>query len=227
MKVPETMPVKRITLQGVGEEMFAQFNLEKGLGYTVWQLIAAPGKAIREYLFEDRSRMMRPLNLVLLVVAITTFISLRYLPNDAVMENELQSSNLPASLIPAMSLFLKLSRQYFNLMLLSGLPAISLGTYLIFRDRGLNYAEHLVINMYIFATQTILYLPLLPFLNKIPWLSVIVYILNIGYILYAIMRIFEIRFLETLWRLIVAYLIAQFVQLFFFGILILIFWFLL
>ncbi|MBK7869381.1 MAG: hypothetical protein IPJ74_01195 [Saprospiraceae bacterium] len=29
------------------------------MGYTVWQLIAAPGKAIREYLFEDRSRMMR------------------------------------------------------------------------------------------------------------------------------------------------------------------------
>ncbi|MDX1941819.1 MAG: DUF3667 domain-containing protein [Saprospiraceae bacterium] len=224
MKIPETIRVKRITLRGISEEIFAQVNLEKGLGYTIWQLIVAPGSAIRAYLFEDRSRMMRPLSLVLLVTAIATFISMRYLLNEAHLEAELQKSNLPAPLIPVMALFLKLSRQYFNLMLLSGLPAISFGTYLIFRDRGLNYAEHLVINTYIFATQTILYLPLLPFLNKIPEIGFFIYIISIGYTFYAIMRVFQIRFMEALWRLIVAYFIAQVIQMIFLGILILIFW---
>lgn len=224
MKIPETIPVKRITLRSIGAEALAQLNLEKGLGYTIKQLVVAPGKMIQEYLFEDRSRITKPLTLVLLVATITAFISLRYLPADGALEKELAKGDIPKNLLPAITLLIKLTRQYFNLVLMSSLPALALGSYLMFREKRLNYAEHLIINMYIFAIQTITQLLFLPFLDKLPWLGVGAGALSIGYFLYAMVRIFDISWVETIWKSVVIYMIAQVIQMLVFGIIFLFFW---
>lgn len=224
MKIPETIPVKRITLRSIGAEVLAQLNLEKGLGYTIRQLFVAPGQVIQEYLFEDRSRVTKPLTLVLLVVTITAFISLRYFPADGSIEKELAKGNIPGSLLPALTLMVKLARQFFNLVLMSSLPALALSSYLLFQEKRLNYAEHLIINMYIFGIQTIIQLLFLPFLDKLPWLGVVAGALSIGYFLYALVRIFNISWIEAIWKSVVIYTIAQVVQLMVFGIVFLFFW---
>ena len=41
----------RITMQTIQEYVFSVFNLERGLGFTMWQLTIRPGVAIREFLF--------------------------------------------------------------------------------------------------------------------------------------------------------------------------------
>ncbi len=61
MKIPDDIPVKRITLRTIGEEILAQFNLEKGIGYTIKGLLLRPRAVMEEYLFHDRHRLMRPL----------------------------------------------------------------------------------------------------------------------------------------------------------------------
>lgn len=224
MKIPETIPVKRITLRSIGAEVLAQLNLEKGLGYTVKQLIVAPGQVIQEYLFEDRSRVTKPLTLVLLVVTVTAFISLRFFPTDGSLEKALSKGEIPETIMPAVTLMVTFTRQFFNLVLMSSLPALALGSYLMFREKRLNYAEHLIINMYIFAIQTIAQLLFLPFLDKLPWLGLGAGALSIGYFLYALVRIFDISWVEAVWKSVVIYIIAQFIQMIVFGIVFLFFW---
>lgn len=224
MKIPEEGLIKRITFRSIGAEILAQLNLEKGLGFTIKGLILTPKTSIEEYLFYDRSRMVRPMALVLLVVTVTTFISLWYFPADQEVSSSLSQSGVLESLIPAIEAFTYISRQYYNLLLMSALPAMSLGTYLVFRTSGLNYAEHLIINMYVFSIQTLLTLPILPIIKVLPWLGIIATMLPAIYYLYALKSIFQTSLGEILWKAIVIFLIIQFIQSLLLVLVIFIFW---
>ncbi len=72
IKIPEKLLLERITLKSITDGILAQLNLEKGLGYSIKKMTISPGEVVQEYLFEDRSRLTKPLALVLLVVAIAT-----------------------------------------------------------------------------------------------------------------------------------------------------------
>lgn len=224
IKIPEKLLVERITLKSILDGILAQFNLEKGLGYTIKKMTLAPGKAVQEYLFEDRTRLTKPLTFVLLVVAIATFLSLRFMPPEALVQKQVMNSSVPPSLQAAVILFLKLSKQYFNILLMSSLPALSLGSYLIFREKGLHYAEHLVLNMYVFAMQTLIQLPFMPFFTIAPWLAVLMVFVNVAYYLYAFAAIFQVSWRAVIPKAIAIYLITQFVQSILFGILLFFIW---
>lgn len=224
MKIPEHIPIKRITLQGIGEEILAQFNLEKGLGYTVRELLVAPDRLIATYLFEDRSRAMRPLTLLLLVVTVTTLAVLWRFPAETEIREGIRDSDLPSTLLPAMEQFVYFSRQYYNLLLMSALPAIALGSFLLFGALKLNYAEHLVINTYIFSIQTILTLPFVPFVTLAPWLGIVMAVLSAGYFLYAYRAVFQNNWKTIIWKTLVIFLIAQSLQGVLMGILFFVFW---
>lgn len=224
MKVPDQTTVNRITLRGIGAEILAQFNLEKGLGYTIRELLVAPDRLIATYLFEDRSRIMRPLPLLLLVVTVTTLTTLWHFPMETEINDSIRNSDLPSTIIPAIEQFVYFSRQYYNLLLMSSLPAIAFGSFLLFGALKLHYAEHLVINTYIFSIQTILTLPFVPFVTLAPWLGVVMAGLSAGYFLYAYREIFQRKWGEIILKTVGIFLIAQMLQGILFMILIFIFW---
>ncbi|MFN7117735.1 MAG: DUF3667 domain-containing protein [Saprospiraceae bacterium] len=216
MKIPESPPVPRITLRYIGEQILSQVNLEKGLGYTFKQLLLAPGAAIREYLFEDRSRMMRPLPLVLLLTAIATFLSFKFLPLEQSftqsLNPSLQATGLPEDMIPLIELLRKLGKQYFNIILMSSIPGMALASYIMFKDKRLNYAEHLIINMYLFNVQTLLLIFALPLLVKFIFLSFVVLIATFIYFTYAFQQIFQIQWQESVWKAVLFIILSQLVQ---------------
>jgi hypothetical protein len=140
---PDKSKITRISWKSLAEYLLEQFNLERGLGYTVKQLLIRPQKAIQEYLFEDRHRMVKPLGFLLLVVAIAAYLSSFLLAFDSDIAQLLMQDpffqKLPEDIRNVFARFFKLSQQYFNLFLMSNIPATTLATYLLFRDRQLNF----------------------------------------------------------------------------------------
>lgn len=208
--------ITRISWKSLAEYFLEQLNLERGLGYTIKQLLVRPRLAIQEYLFEDRHRMVKPLSFLLLVVAIAAYLSSFLLDFDSDLGQLLVQDpllqKLPEDIRNVFARFFDLSQQYFNLFLMSNIPATTLATYLLFREKRLNFPEHLVINIYIFSIQTLLILPLIPFLTKAPALSFLVLALNIGYFFYALTKIFNQSWKEGALKTLIVFMLTQLIQ---------------
>lgn len=222
MKPPVDPTLERISLRSIGGYILESLNLERGLGYTIHKLIVYPYAAIREFLFEDRRRMVKPLTLLLLLVGIATFLSFRFLG----LEDELTKSPEPIELLPGFLTFspeqvVKITvflRQYFNLALISALPFLALASWLIFRGQGLNYAEHLVINVYIYCIQTIMvivWIPLFPATGYSSLTAILLTFVVVAYMIYAYKKIFEQSWLHGVLKTLAVYLIGQFLYSFF------------
>ncbi len=204
---------ERITFRRIVEELLEVINLERGLGHTIRELALRPGQAIRIYLFENRKRMVKPFTFLVLTVTLATFISMRFLPIDETawqaIEADLQAEQLSADMIALARWFFTATQKYFNLLFVSSLPGLAIGTFLLFREKGYNLAEHLVINTYIFGFQTMLYILAVPFLTRQSWMAILASILMAGYTLFAFTRVFEQGFWKALGKSVLAYMISQ------------------
>ena len=206
--------VPRINMRRIAGQILKHLNLEKGLGYTFKKLAVAPKGAIQEYLYEDRTKLIKPVTLLVLMVTLATFMTVEFF-----MSNErINSLNLPESdflnQIPnqfreSFLWFTQNEHKYFNLLLLGNLPSIALGTFLVFNKERLNFAEHLVINIYIISFTLLLYIILMPTLLIHPGLSVIHSLITSSYVLYAYLQIFDSKFWPGLGKFFVVYLIQQ------------------
>ena len=75
MELPptENSKLERITLRKIMSDIFQVLNLERGVLYTLWVLTVRPGDAVKEYLFEARTKMTRPLGFLVLFVSMSSF----------------------------------------------------------------------------------------------------------------------------------------------------------
>jgi len=149
----ETSP-KRITMQTIWEYFLAIFNLERGLLYTMQQLTLRPGQAISEFLFtEKRNKHIKPVSFLILTATVSTFITLKLMAQDinitgfdiGVREND--SLNIKELI----GNFNYLIGNYFNLFQMLKIPFFSVCTYWFFKKNKFNFAEHLVLNSYIYG----------------------------------------------------------------------------
>lgn len=210
---PDIKP-DRISFATIGAAILQQLNLEKGIGFTIKALSLRPGPAIKEYLFENRSKYTKPLTLLLLIVAGATFLSLKLLPIDnslvEAMENDPTLNFFPEKLqgtIRQLPIFLK---KYFNLAFMSSIPAVALSTYFLFKEKGFNLAEHFIINIYIFSIQTIFFIIFMPLLSYWKW-TVGLHIAALAfYTIYAYRQIFDQTWMQSLAKSILVYLMTQF-----------------
>ncbi len=66
--------LQRINWQYVLSEFSNVFNLEKGIFYTLKEVILRPGSAVKKFLFEDRKRFVKPMVFIILCSIFFTFI---------------------------------------------------------------------------------------------------------------------------------------------------------
>jgi hypothetical protein len=167
---------ERITMRTIWQGVLEMFNLERGLIQSTITLTKRPGQAIREYLLEDRQRLMPPFRYLIFMVAIGTFVTVQYFNSNPdwmrSYNTELkQAKENAAKGISKEDLAVKaylektsnLFNNYFNLFILATIPIAALVTRWFFRRR-FNYAEHLVVNSYIIAYLTVVYVLLTPIL---------------------------------------------------------------
>lgn len=167
---------KRITFPSLVEALVNAFNLDRGLGFTLMSMLLQPGKAIREYLFEDRTRMVHPLRFLLLSTAIAGFLGVQFLidkqsmkigfeqgvhveaPSDVEGREEFSAAVQQEIFTMIFDIFTK----YQNLILLLSVPLFALSSRVFFYRRKLYFGEHLAVSAYVVSLQNVIFIIMIP-----------------------------------------------------------------
>lgn len=179
--------------------IFSVFNLERGLGYTMRNLTVRPGNAIKEFLFtERRVKHIKPMSFLILSVSISSYLIFIKFPKEL----DFNSVGLVAGL-ESISLLVKdiarCSLKYFNLVQMLKIPFISIGTFYVFRNPKLNFAEHLVTNSYIFSYTSIILVFLLTVSNIFSYQVIfVITLLNFAYPIFVYYNIFTDSLIVTM-----------------------------
>lgn len=166
----------RISMQTIYESILAVFNFEKGMSFTVKNLLISPGKTLSNYLFTaERTKHIKPMSFLILMVTIATFLTLQLLKfstSDAMSGSEVNDviggttinfgDAVPKKLNDAIEIFNKLVSQYYHIFQLLKVPFFAIATFWIFRKKQYNYAEHLIINSYVMGMTTFLFIVAFP-----------------------------------------------------------------
>lgn len=158
---------------------------------TTRDLLLQPGTVVKAYLHGDRSSYYNPFNYFLVLASFTTFLTLTlgdFDPESSIDQyNELfgnqelvesspqQGSDSQAPAISEDELkraqmvrawqikYLVYTRQYLNLFLMLTVPFFVLGIFWVFRKRGYNYGQTLILGIYAFSIASFFGLFLIPF----------------------------------------------------------------
>ena len=133
----QTYLIKRITLAGLLHDVFHFFtHLEKGLGYTLKQLVVAPGKMQKSYIAGDRARHQKPFSMFFICATIAGLgrywiylVLLQYYHKGNVLEA-------------------RFFHEYMVLLQVVLMPFNIFATYLLFYKAKYNYAELGVLLLY-------------------------------------------------------------------------------
>lgn len=146
----------RITLQFLWQEVLSTLSWDKGLFFTIRELLIRPGEAIGDYLAGERNRNSNPIRFLVFTTAIASFITIKldlfqslFVDNINLLNGEKQQ------LVQDVTLFVY---HYYNIITFLSVPILAGLTYLFFRRREYNYAEHLTLSAFLSAEYMVLYI---------------------------------------------------------------------
>lgn len=134
------------------------WHVDKGIVYSIWNILTRPGTTIRSYLAGQRKYHFPPLSLLLLVTGIYAFIS-SALHIDLLPPRD---PAVPEALWQAQKSGVEFIAKYMSWVYVGLVPVIAAFARLFLRRGGYNYAECLVIAAFITAvcnSLTLLFLP--------------------------------------------------------------------
>jgi hypothetical protein len=144
---------KRIDRKYIWDEVqYTVFHANKGLLYSVRNIIKNPGKTAREFIDGNRVNHYKPILLVFLLSGISAFISYKIIGLDKIMK--ISYSNQKAS-ADFMSSYFSFVSSYNSLIMLLFIPFFAIFTKLAFKKWGHNYYEHIVMNAFGLSAYTI------------------------------------------------------------------------
>ncbi|MCW5921977.1 MAG: DUF3667 domain-containing protein [Saprospiraceae bacterium] len=163
---------KRITTKQVFKEARERlFHYDQGFFYTMKEMLVRPGHSVREYLEGKRVRHFKPLKFLFWSAAIN-FLIFHYIGLDKELMQKLsdqQQGSHPIGQRLSQKVFQVLS-DHPALMLFCMIPFIAFWSWLLFRRRGYNYAEHFVLNTFLMGELTmasVVTLPISKFLSSV------------------------------------------------------------
>ncbi|WEK38104.1 MAG: DUF3667 domain-containing protein [Candidatus Pseudobacter hemicellulosilyticus] len=159
--------IHRITLAHFFHEGFHAFtHADKGIFHLLKQLALQPGTVAREYMAGQRKKYFNPFTFFLLVMAVFVLSNsiftktgpilepdpaiLARIPSEAGRQQYIATIGRAATASGFMS-------KHGNLVAMIALPFISGITWLFFRRKGYNYAEHLTANMLFIAFNNLFF----------------------------------------------------------------------
>ncbi len=168
--------------KGFVEELLGDvFNLDRGLPGTILGMIKTPGEVVDAY-FTDRGKYVTPLRYCVFILAVTTFISTRFIDYEEMMKNAMElgagdsvevlverlSSVTPsfdwAAYFQAINDISVSLVQKFNQILYLALlvPAMAFFLKLFFKYKKSRFIEHYVLMVYSLTTFSIFSLLMIP-----------------------------------------------------------------
>lgn len=140
---------KRLSLKNLLHDVFHFFtHLEKGFGYTLKQLIVAPGFMQREYVEGKRSRHQKPFSMFFICISINAVV--RYFIFEILAKYFHTNTFAEADYFHSYQLFLYLVV----------VPLMAALTWLFFLKGKYNFAEIVVSQLYSFSFILLLVIPI-------------------------------------------------------------------
>jgi hypothetical protein len=168
IEVVERRVVKRITLSRIFTSIFEAFNLERGGFFTIKALLINPGKAIKEYLGENRFHYTPPFRVLIITTALALYLISISNTGEHMSDDFIQGIDDPDKLRLIQDKLFSFFGTYANFILWTFIPIAALFTFLFNRKRGYNFAEHLVFQTYLFCVANMLtvFIPLSDFISN-------------------------------------------------------------
>jgi hypothetical protein len=236
---------RRFTLRAIFIELLNSItNIETGFGKTCVDMVRRPGAVINKYLQGATRDYFKPFRYAFIWATISALLMIY----SGVFEEQqmttvswLGQREMSPEELEVNQMIQEKIRSFMSFIMLSTVPFNAFGSFLLFRkfqytrSEGtfrFNYAEHLVMNTFITGTTTMIGI-----------VFVFFYFLNTEYVIistpisllvstlfsaYAFKQVFEISYLNSLWRTLVSVLLSLLMMLVFavvFGILIGMFFF--
>ena len=191
----------RNTLKRFFNLVFESIDVQKGVLYTAKLLFTNPGKLVNEYLDGRTKDYYNPLKYLLIIAGINAIVMLSFNIFDTNVENTNELLGETGEGNKLQLLIIGYLKRFLNIFPLLIIPFYSLVSKWVFKKHKLYYAEHLIINSYLFAQYTLLQMITYLLLFQIPGLSELSLafgiVVFISYYTYAFRSIFSIRFLPS------------------------------
>ncbi len=180
--------IERINSHYITSEIGSVLNLQKGLFFTIKELAIRPGKNIRTFISEDRTRLVKPVMFVVICSLIYTIFENIFGFEDKYIDLQFDSSNSTISLI-----FQWITQNYgYSNILTSVFVAIWIKIF--YRKYDYNFYEILIMLLFISGIQMLMFtlLGILEGLTKTSILSFGTYIV-LMYAFWATAQFFDKR----------------------------------
>jgi hypothetical protein len=152
---------ERFTLRSILTQLVTDaFDLNRGLLFTALSLFRRPGEVVREYVSGATVRYTNPVKYLVVCVALVVFASIQLGATGEVAGGFTEEYG--AGSAAKVQQVTELLDRYMNVLMVLAVPFMAAASRLFFRRAGLNYAEHLIFNLYVYAQQSLLFLPFVP-----------------------------------------------------------------
>lgn len=174
---------KRITNRSVLEEVRRSLiHYDRGFAYTVIQLFRRPGHTVREFIEGKRVMHVKPVKFMLWATALNFLVfHLVGLDKDLIQALVANQNAMGHPSQPAIQT--QFSQYIFNhpsILMFLMIPNIAFFSWLFFRRRGYNYAEHFVLNAYLMGEVSMFGIALNPVSKYLGGINGAFFYLKIG-----------------------------------------------
>jgi hypothetical protein len=193
---------RRLTLRNILHDVWSIFtNVEKGFWYTGRMLFVAPGEVVRDYISGKTVRYYHPFRYLFWWITLSVALNLSlglYDRQQAEMQQMQARMGVPQSekVIAQQQAMQQEMKKYLNIIPLVILPFMALGSFLLFRRKGWNYAEHLVLNAYTQGQLAMVGLPIQLLILILPstmGIYNLVMLLSVVYSSYVFAQFFQVK----------------------------------
>lgn len=188
-------------------------HVDKGIFYTIKELLIRPGCTIKEYLAGKRVSHFKPFAFVIILGTIYGFIChfLQTYPESSILAVDSQSETARYSNITLDWLY-----SHYSFAMLAFIPFYALGSYLVFRKEGYNYIEYLVICSYIVGIQILLFIAVyfIYYFTLSFWVVSAIFVISYLYHIWVFIQIFDkssrtVVFFKTLLSMLLSFLFTM------------------
>jgi hypothetical protein len=146
-----SLKVERINGRYILSEIGSVLNFQKGIFHTIWELLIRPGQNIRQYISEDRSKLVKPI-LFILICSLTYTIFVQIFEfKDGYIDLQFDVSGSTMNLI-----IMWITQHYgYSNILMSVFVAIWIKTF--YRKYNYNFYEILVMLLYVGGMEMLMF----------------------------------------------------------------------
>ncbi|NNJ58435.1 MAG: DUF3667 domain-containing protein [Lutibacter sp.] len=198
-------PIKltRINSQYIVQEVGSVLNFDKGIFYTIRELILRPGKTIRQFIKEDRNRLVKPIVFIIISSLIYSIFQQLFNFEDGYVGYSFEKDSA------IHSIFNWVSKNYGYSNILMGI-FIALWIKIFFKKYGYNFYEILILLCFVMGIGMLLF-AVFGVADSLIDLKIIDkgYLIGILYILWAIAQFFDKKKIWNYPKALVSYFLGM------------------